>query len=110
MNIQDVRHIPSLSDHCCVHLEIKLDYERLHGGNNSTKSYWKLNTAILTEEDFLPNFKIFWNDILKLSPFSEDIADWWDNVAKPSIKQFCINFTIKGKNEGLLLNSFYPRV
>ena len=97
MNIEDVHHIPSLSDHSGVKLKMKLDYVKLLGNKNSAQTYWKLNTAILNEEDFLPSFKIFWNSILQLSPLSNDIADWWDNVAKPNIKQFCIQFSIQRK-------------
>ena len=106
MNIVDVRHIPSLSDHCGVKLKMKLDCVKLHGTKRSTQSYWKLNTAILNEEDFLPSFKVVWNNILQMSPLSTDIADWWDNVAKPSIKRFCIQFSIQRKKRRTAYKQF----
>ena len=54
---------------------------------NTSSSYWKLNTRILKDEDFLENFAGLW-DVLKLrqEKFS-DIADWWNVVAKPNIKE-----------------------
>ena len=41
----------------------------------------------------MPSFTKFWKDISKSKSLYNDIADWWDLVAKPEIKQFCINFS-----------------
>ena len=61
----------------------------------NNQSYWKLNTSILHEENFLPTFKSFWDEIL--SPSYSDVADWWDFYAKPCIKKFCIDFSVQRK-------------
>ena len=45
--------------------------------------------------DFLPSFKIFWEKIIKFRQNYQDIADWWDMLAKPEIKDFCIGFSIQ---------------
>ena len=35
----------------------------------------------------------FGRTYIKSKSLYNDIADWWDLVAKPEIKQFCINFS-----------------
>ena len=63
----------------------------------SNNTYWKLNTSILKDEDFLPNFADLWSSLkLKQGSF-EDIADWWNFEAKSNIKSFCIEFSKKRK-------------
>ena len=59
------------------------------------RTYWKLNCAILNDEDFLPSFKLLWEKIVKFRQNYQDIADWWDMLAKPEIKDFCIGFSIQ---------------
>ena len=60
---------------------------------STSSTYWKLNTRILKDEDFLENFAALW-DVLKLKQedFS-DIAEWWNVAAKPNIKEFCATFS-----------------
>ena len=93
-----VNHIPSLSDHCGVKLEITLNLDVCSAKKDYKSSYWKLNSAILNEEDFLPRFQCFWSTIENLSPEYADIAEWWDKCAKPSIKDFCIAFSVERKD------------
>ena len=52
----------------------------------------------MNDDDFLPSFSSFWSEILKSVISSGDIADWWDNVAKPAIKQFCISYSKQRKS------------
>ena len=89
-----IDHIASLSDHCGVKMEIYLDL------NISTripklgrKSYWKLNNNILKDDDFLDSFVQLWDWLQPLKHDYSDIADWWDGVAKPSFREFCILFS-----------------
>ena len=56
-------------------------------------TYWKLNTSILNAPEFLSSFSAVWIEILKSKNDYGDIADWWDEMGKPSIKQFCICFS-----------------
>ena len=94
-----VTHIASLSDHCGTYLKLSVDLKLLFRINIRRTTYWKLNTAILHEDDFLPSFTKFWKDISKSKSLYNDIADWWDLVAKPEIKQFCINFSSLRKHK-----------
>ena len=38
---------------------------------------------------FYDSFTIFWLSLIKKCDLFEDIADWWDILVKPSIKDFC---------------------
>ena len=81
-SIQHVSHIPSLSDHCGVKLNIILDFNKTQvPPKKHYASYWKLNIAILQEPDFLPCFKLFWKDIIVKIDSFPNIATWWDDVA-----------------------------
>ena len=52
--------------------------------------YWKLNTSILQDENFLENFTDLYRQLrTKISDFL-DITDWWDLSAKPAIRDFCM--------------------
>ena len=108
-----VTHIASLSDHCGTLLKISLNLKLISRPIVRRKTYWKLNTAILHEEDFLPSFKNFWKDISKSKSLYSDIADWWDMVAKPEIKQFCVTFSrVRGhkRNDTLMFLFSYLKV
>ena len=90
----EVSHIASLSDHCGTLMELRL-------GNISwsvqqprgRQTYWKLNTSILREEEFLEDFGRLWSWLQQSKSDFIDIADWWDLLAKPNIKEFCILFS-----------------
>ena len=88
-----VRHIASLSDHCAALLTINLDFTLCLQPKLGRTTYWKLNTAILDDPEFLPSFKQLWIDISQSKDSSPDIAEWWDVKAKPEIKDFCMEFS-----------------
>ena len=98
-NIKNVGHIATLSDHCGVSLTLAVNDIMIPPRKIHFQSYWKLNTAVLRDEDFMPSFKSFWNHLISSSPLYLDIADWWDVCAKPSIKQFCIEFSTRRKQQ-----------
>ena len=92
--VYSVEHIASLSDHCGVRMDMKLNVctsTRIQKQGRST--YWKLNNNILKDNDFLDNFHQLWSWLQLQKPDYGDIADWWDNAAKPSIREFCILFS-----------------
>ena len=95
--VQRVCHIASLSDHCGTMLSLKVNITRTALPPKSRRTYWKLNCAILNDEDFLPSFKLFWENLVKFRRNFQDIAEWWDKLAKPEIKDFCIGFSIQRK-------------
>ena len=75
-NYLTINHVASLSDHCAVFLEISTNDNFLSTNRSLGRTtYWKLNTAILNDEDFLPSFSSFWSEIVKSVTTSGDIAD-----------------------------------
>ena len=89
--MRSITHGASLGDHSYVCMILSLPDLILDSCQPRTSSpYWKLNTSILKDEDFLENFSVMYGKLQsKISDYS-DIADWWDHCAKPSIKNFCI--------------------
>ena len=92
-----VSHVASLSDHCGIKMTMRLDVEHLATPKSQRSTYWKLNNSILSNDDFLSSFGLFWRKILKSKNLFLDIAEWWDKYAKPRIKEFCIGFSINRK-------------
>jgi len=93
--VLSVSHVASLSDHCGIKMRIEMHVDRAVITSSRRATYWKLNTAILDDQDFLPSFTSLWKSILRQRPNFPDIAEWWDKLAKPEIKDFCIGFSIQ---------------
>lgn len=55
--------------------------------------YWKLNTKVVTNDNFLPNFLEVWEVLLAREGMYENVADWWDECAKPGLADFCKRFS-----------------
>ena len=95
--VNSVQHVASLSDHCGVLLDMSFQSFNHYGKRFSRETYWKLNIRILEDEDFEDNFISLWSELkLKQTRFS-DIADWWDMEAKPTIREFCFEFSKQRK-------------
>ena len=61
--------------------------------NTPASHIGSFNKRILKDEDFLENFAALW-EFLKIKQNNfPDIADWWNDEAKPNIKDFCIDFS-----------------
>ena len=56
IGVSNILHVASLSDHCGVKMCIRLEVEIANLPRTERRTYWKLNTSILEEEEFLPNF------------------------------------------------------
>ena len=90
-HLRHVSHHASLVDHHYVVAEFEFpNLEVLVPPPTSEKLYWKLNTSILQDEDFLENFQDFYRKIQSEIVSYNDIADWWDLLAKPAIREFCM--------------------
>ena len=91
--VNSIEHVASLSGHCGVLLDMRFQNVVFSNIKSTSSTYWKLNTRILKDEDFLENFAALW-DVLKLKQedFS-DIAEWWNVAAEPHIKEFCATFS-----------------
>ena len=83
-----IQHVASLSDHCGVLLEIRVKNVVFSKRKATSITYWKLNTRILKDEDFLDNFAALWELLKQKQNDFPDIADWWNEEAKPNIKDF----------------------
>ena len=89
-----VKHVASLSDHCGVILEIFLQNIEDHFVRKTPhNTYWKLNVSILKDEDFIDNFANLWSWLRLKQGSYPDIADWWNFEVKPTVKNFCIDFS-----------------
>ena len=92
VRVLQVEHVAS--DHCGVVMELILvDISTPFVKKERRETYWKLNVAILKDDDFLDNFSDLWCWLRNQKTKYNDIADWWDLEAKPSIKEFCILFS-----------------
>ena len=88
-----IKHVASLSDHCGVLLDMRFENVVSFKKKSNKMTHWKLNSRILKDEDFLDNFAALWESLkMKKNDFL-DVADWWDEEAKPNIKDFCIAFS-----------------
>ena len=66
------QHITTLSDHKAVVVDFKVAGLCKAAKKEHAKSYWKLNTRILEEEDFGIGFQEVWDRVLLKKP-TEDI-------------------------------------
>ena len=96
-SIMNVEHFPSLSDHWGVLLSLKTDNlpknVNSDGRSRGRMVYWKLNSAILKEEEFFENFSDFWQYLVTYKLSYSDVAIWWDEFVKPSLKEFCVLYS-----------------
>ena len=96
--IEEVDHIPSLSDHFGVKMKIKMNINIAHFERKKDFTYWKLNNQILEDDEFMPSFRCLWAHLVKNENKYNDVADWWDLYVKPEIKKFSIAFSANRKD------------
>ena len=113
--LQAVSHHASLSDHHYVVMRLNLpSFEYLPLPPKLPPLYWKLNTSILHDEDFLENFETFYIKLRSKIHEFHDIANWWDLLAKPAIREFCMDVSERlsyvKKNKKRFLFSYLTRV
>ena len=90
--VQDVHHHASLVDHHYGILELELpDLDKVSPPPRAQQLYWKLNTDILNDEDFLENFSELYKKVKSEIDSYDDIASWWDSLAKPDFRHFCLD-------------------
>ena len=99
-NVRSVTYKASLGDHCGVSLLITLpDLVKGPAPTPSSSPYWKLNTSVLKDEDFLENFAVMYTKLqAKIRDFP-DIANWWDNCAKISIRKFSMGVSLSSSKK-----------
>ena len=75
----------SFSDHSTILINVNINENICIG-----KSYWKLNTSLLRDENVKENFANYWGYIKSLIYNYENELVWWETCAKPKIKAFFI--------------------
>ena len=75
----------SFSDHSAIIINVNINENITIG-----KSYWKLNTSLLTDENVKENFANYWEYIKSFIYDYDNELVWWETCAKPKIKGFFI--------------------
>lgn len=92
-DVSSIEHLPTLSDHRLVIVEITGNVPVPPIRAAAHQPYWKLNSKILQDEDFVGNFELFWNHALINQPSYPSVCDWWEIYFKPNLKQFLIKYS-----------------
>ena len=108
--LSGTQHVASLSDHCGVQMSLWLTVELVSLPRNLRRTYWKLNTSILNDKEFLPSFIALWSEISKANNLFVDCAEWWDKWAKPEIKKKLLDFLFTGREEGMIPRSIFCHI
>ena len=89
------RYIPTTSDHHAFLLKLDKTGLSLPDPQRSSASfYWKFNSSLLKEKDFLPTFTDMWQQVAAaVITFPAGPSEWWEQLAKPSISDFCKQFS-----------------
>ena len=93
-SLKSVSHQPEVADHWSVHVELEFDVMRLQPPPRGHRTHWKLNNTILRHESFLPQFTTVFRHLEEEIDSFPDMADWWDEYAKPASVSFCKSFSI----------------
>ena len=100
-------HFASLSDHCGIKFSVKLLVELLSLPKTQRKTYWKLNTSILLEDDFLPHYTSFGGGFL----CPEITSVMWQNggISWPSLKSgiFALDSLSTGSLKEIIQRGFF---
>ena len=60
---------------------------------------WRLNCSILEDEVFLDLAKDLWEEEQGRQQEFADMADWWEESAKPALRSLCIVYSKKAARE-----------
>ena len=93
-SLLSVSHHPEVADHWSVHLDLNIEVENLQHPPKKINTYWKLNNTILQHESFLPQLTAVFKEMEEEIGSFPDIADWWDEYAKPGCVSFCRSFSV----------------
>ena len=92
--VLEVSHHVSLSDHHLLEVVLNLPNLVLSPPPpHHSSAYWKLNASILNDSDFMSNFIPAWEELNQMKAQYREIADWWDECAKPWMVKFCKNYS-----------------
>ena len=78
---------------------IKLSAGQGRPNRPKKKSFWKLNTSVLENEDFKKQFQVLYDKLVTVIGEYADHSEWWEILAKPSIASLCKDFSSKLSKE-----------
>ena len=81
----------SFSDHNCLHCVLNVK-EILHRHISPKDKVWKLNCAVLTEEEYAERIKYFLTSARKLPTYNHNMCEWWEDTVKPGVKRVTIDY------------------
>ena len=87
-------HKAGISDHCRVEVGFNITTGQTRRKSHRS-GYWKLNTSLLDNENFHVQFNVLYERLSNLTDDYENIAQWWEILAKPTITKFCKDFSFK---------------
>ena len=88
-NIQ-LRYL-SISDHHSLECTILLSSTVTRSSFNNT-NLWKLNTAVLSEEEFKSRIQSFIEGSINHPLRETDCVNWWDKIFKPGVKRVALSY------------------
>lgn len=95
----------AFSDHLAVACHLNLAQEYAPRG----ASYWKLNTAILKDTAFLPEFTARYAAWVTHKRRFPTIVEWWEKYFKPNVQRFCKAFAANMYREENAFIDFYQK-
>jgi hypothetical protein len=93
---------PSLGDHAVLKVGLReavmpgTGQERWGAGRGAgvgTADLWILNNSILEEEQFREMFDKLWSCLREEQAGYDDIVDWWEEMARPAVREFCKRYS-----------------
>ncbi len=88
------RYIPTTSDHHAFMLKMDMTgFGTTAAKRPPAHFYWKFNSSLLQEKDFLPAFREMWGPVEAAEAnYQAGPGAWWEELAKPAIGGFCRRF------------------
>ena len=81
-----------MGDHAPLVVHLEADLSSVSVAKPKTSSVWKLNCAILSEEEYGDFINNYISD-MAMHPLRErDVGLWWDQVLKPGLKEVTIQY------------------
>ena len=93
-SLEEILQVLHLSDHKAVIVKMKGIFKLPKGKDEgeTLSDFWKLNSQILEDKSFDVNFGIFLEEVLQ-SKSDTDPLEWYENIFKPSLKEFLVHFS-----------------
>lgn len=95
----------SFSDHACV--EVTLKNTSLTCKQNKQRKMWKMNSAVLEEEEYKERLLTFVRAARKHPLWKEDRSKWWDDVFKLGVMKITIDYCRVRKRWKCATRKFY---